>query len=383
MSAYRFDVEKIKTTRPADAALTVSIILLTGVGLVTLYSASSAFAERFFGTPFFFLKKQASFGAFGIMLMVVASWIDIELVRRWIKPLVLGSLLLCILTFVPGIGMAKNGAARWIRFGSHSYQPSELVKLVLPIYLAHFFAKKESRLDEVTSGVLPPAIIVTLYSLIIYLQNDFSTAAFIAFNALVVFFLAGIRLRHFLASAAVFVPVSLVMIFSKEYRVQRLMSFMEPEKDLMGAGYQVHASAMALFSGGFWGKGLGRGTRKIASVPEVHSDFIFSAYGEEFGFFGVVLLFALIAFFAFRGFVSGWRSDDTFKRLLAFGLTTMIVSQALLNLAVVVGAMPATGVPLPFFSAGGSSLATTLLMTGLLINISRKPAERVEVDNVR
>jgi cell division protein FtsW len=164
--------------------------------------------------------------------------------------------------------------------------------------------------------------------------------------------------------------------------VQRLLAFIEPDKDLMGAGYQVHASVLTLLSGGFWGKGLGSGTRKIASVPEVHSDFIFSAYGEEFGFFGVAFLFGLFALFAYRGFVTGWRSDDTFKRLLAYGLTAMIVSQALLNLAVVVGAIPATGVPLPFFSAGGSSLATTLLMVGLLLNISRKPIDR-EAENVR
>ena len=382
MSAYRFDVERIKTTRPTDASLTVSVILLVGIGLVTLFSASSAFAERFFGVPSYFLRKQSLFGIFGLLLMVVASWIDIETIRRWIKPLVLGSMLLCVLAFIPGIGMTKNGAARWIRLGSLSYQPSELVKLALPIYLAHFFAKKESRLDEVTSGVLPPAIIVTLFCLIIYLQNDFSTAAFIGVNALAVFFLAGIRLRHFIASAFVFVPVALLMVFSKEYRVQRLLAFIEPEKDLWGAGYQVHASILTLLSGGFWGKGLGRGTRKIASVPEVHSDFIFSAYGEEFGFFGVVFLFALFSFFAYRGFLSGRRSDDAFKRLLAYGLTTMIASQALLNLAVVVGAVPATGVTLPFFSAGGSSLATTLLMVGLLLNISRKSIER-EGDNVR
>ncbi|MFA6508793.1 MAG: putative lipid II flippase FtsW [Treponemataceae bacterium] len=382
MSTYRFDVEKIQSSRPADAALIVSIILLAGVGMVTLFSASSAFAERFFGSGTYFVQKQATFGAVGLILMIIVSTIDIELIRRWIKPLILGSLFLCVLTFIPGIGLMKNGAARWIKFGSFSYQPSELVKLALPIYLAHFFAKKENRLDNVTTGVVPPAIIVSLFCLFFYLQNNFSTAAFIGINSLAIFFLAGIKLRHFVMTAVVSIPLMLLMIFSKEYRIQRLLSFMEPEKDLMGVGYQVHASVVTLLSGGFWGKGLGRGTRKIASVPEVHSDFIFSAYGEEFGFFGVLLLFALFAFFAYRGLSAGIRSDDTFKRLLAFGLTLMIVSQALLNLAVVVGAVPATGVTLPFFSAGGSSLATTLLMAGLLINISRKTNER-EAGNVR
>lgn len=382
MSEYRFDVEKIKSSRPADAALVSSVILLAGVGIVTLYSASASFSERFFGDALFFLRKQAAFGAFGIALMLLASTIDLESIRRLVKPVVLGSLLLCVLTFVPGIGVAKNGAARWIRLGSFSYQPSELVKLALPFYLAHYFAKKEDRLDEVASGVLPPAIITALFCALIYLQNDFSTAAFLAFNALTIFFLAGIKLRHFFVTALVALPTAFLMIFSKEYRVARLMSFMEPEKDLLGAGYQVHASLLALGSGGVWGKGLGQGTRKVASVPEVHSDFILAAFGEEFGFFGILLLIAVFALFACRGLRSGFRSSDAFKRLLAYGTTTMIASQALLNFAVVVGAVPATGVPLPFFSAGGSSLATTLLAAGLLINVSRRADDRREVGDV-
>ncbi len=383
MSAYRFDVEKMKSSRPADSILVSAVILLAGVGLVVLYSASSSFSERFFGDAAFFLRKQAIFGVFGLALMLLASTVDIETIRRWVKPITMGTLLLCVLTFVPGIGIAKNGAARWIRFGSFSYQPSELAKLAIPFYLAHFFAKKEDRLDEVASGVLPPAIITGVFCLLIYLQNDFSTAAFIAFNALAIFFLAGIKLRHFAVTALVAAPIAFLMIFSKEYRVARLMAFIEPEKDPLGAGYQVHASVMTLVSGGFWGKGLGSGTRKIASVPEVHSDFIFAAFGEEFGFIGVLLLFALFALFAYRGLRSGFRSDDAFKRLLAYGLTTMIASQALLNFAVVVGAVPATGVPLPFFSAGGSSLATTLVMAGLLINVSRSSADIREDADVR
>jgi len=383
MSAYRFDAEKLKPTHPADAALVVSIILLAGVGLVTLFSASSSFAERFFGDSSYFLRRQAVFGFAGLALMLIAANIDLGWLRLWVKPLVLGALLLCFLTFVPGIGMTKNGAARWIRIGALSYQPSELVKLALPIYLAHFFAKKEDRMDKVSSGVLPAAIIVSIFCVAIYLQNDFSTASFIGFNAISIFFLAGIRFRHFIMTALAALPLAFLMVFSKDYRVARLMAFLDPERDLLGAGYQVHASLLTLFSGGFWGKGLGRGTRKIASVPEVHSDFIFSAFGEEFGFFGVALLFALFSLFAYRGLLAGFRSEDSFRRLLAYGLTTMIASQALLNLAVVVGAVPATGVPLPFFSAGGSSLATTLLMAGLLVNVSRKTAERREGSDVR
>ncbi|MDR2110690.1 MAG: FtsW/RodA/SpoVE family cell cycle protein, partial [Spirochaetaceae bacterium] len=167
-----------------------------------------------------------------------------------------------------------------------------------------------------------------------------------------------------------------------EHRLRRLISFLWPEWEPLGAGYQVHASLLTIGSGGFWGKGIGQGTRKIASVPEIHSDFIFSSFAEESGLIGVFLFFVLFSIFAVQGYRASLRSGDPFRRLLAFGLVTMIVSQALLNIAVVSGTLPATGVPLPFFSAGGSSLATTLLTAGLIVNVSRisyKPEETPHV----
>ncbi len=381
MSAYRLDVQRSVAGKGSDPILVSSIILLVGVGMVALYSASTAFAERFFGDSAYFLRKQAVFAAVGLVFFFVAARIDLEFVRRFVKPLVLGSVILCLLTFIPGIGMVKNGAARWIRVGPSSYQPSELVKLVLPLYLAHIFAKKEDRLDEASSGVLPPAIITTLFCLLVYLQNNFSTALFIALNALVLFFLAGVRFRHFIGAAAVSIPLAVLLIFTKEHRLRRVLTFFRPEWDPLGAGYQVRSSVDTVASGGFWGKGLGQGTRKIANVPEIHSDFVFAAYSEEMGFIGVVLIFLLFAVFAIRGYRSALRSGDTFKRLLACGLVTVMTAQALLNVAVVVGAVPATGVPLPFFSAGGSSLATTLFAAGLIVNVSRD-ADRPEVIDV-
>lgn len=381
MSAYRLDVERTVSSKGSDPILVSSIILLVGVGMVALYSASTGFAERFFGDATYFVRKQAVFAVVGVALFVIGSRIDMEIIRRFVKPLVLGSVLLCILTFIPGIGMVKNGAARWIKLGPSSYQPSELVKLVLPIYLAHIFAKKEDRLDEASSGVLPPAIITSLFCLLVYLQNNFSTAAFIGANALILFFLAGVRFRHFIAVALVSLPLATFLVFTKEHRVRRLLTFLRPEWDPLGAGYQVRSSVDTVAAGGFWGKGLGQGTRKIASVPEIHSDFVFASYSEEMGFIGVIVIFLLFALFAARGYRSALKSNDTFKRLLACGLVTTMAAQALLNVAVVVGAVPATGVPLPFFSAGGSSLATTMFAAGLVVNVSRS-ADRPEVLDV-
>jgi cell division protein FtsW len=279
---------------------------------------------------------------------------------------------------VPGIGVERYGASRWIEIASVSYQPSEMVKFVLPLYLAHLLDKKAGNLDNFYSGILPPVIVTGLFFTLIYLQNNFSTAVFIVFNAMVIFYLAGMRYRYFLAAIAMIVPVSALLVFTKEHRVRRLVSFIRPEWDPLGAGFQVNASRDAIVSGGFWGKGIGEGTRKIASIPEIHSDFIFSAYVEETGFLGILLFFALFTAFAILGYRAAWKAQTVFNRLLAAGLTTMIVSQALLNTAVVSGALPATGIPLPFFSAGGSSLATTLICAGLIANVAINNGKKSE-----
>jgi cell division protein FtsW len=285
---------------------------------------------------------------------------------------------LCILTLVPGIGIERYGASRWIEIASFSYQPSEMVKFVLPLYLAHLLDKKAGNMDNFYSGILPPVLVTGLFFGLIYVQNNFSTAVFLVFNAMIIFFLAGMRYRYFLAAIAMIVPISALLVFTKEHRVRRLVSFIRPEWDPMGAGFQVNASRDAIISGGFLGKGIGEGTRKIASIPEIHSDFIFSAYAEETGFVGILLLFALFSLFAVLGYRAAWKAETVFGRLLAASLTTMIVTQALLNVAVVSGALPATGIPLPFFSAGGSSLVTTLICAGLIANVARKGDTAIE-----
>jgi cell division protein FtsW len=276
---------------------------------------------------------------------------------------------------VPGIGIAKNGASRWIGLGSSSYQPSELVKLVLPLYLAHIFDKKKEQINSFSRGILPPAMITSIFFLLIYLQNNFSTALFIAVNGLFIFFMAGVKLRYFLGAAVILLPVSTFLVLSKEHRLRRFISYIWPDWEPLGAGYQVRSSLLTIGSGGFWGKGIGQGTKKIASVPEIQSDFIFSSYAEEFGFLGILLFFIAFGVFAYRGYRIALDSEDTFRRLLTFGLVTMICSQVLVNVAVVSGSLPATGIPLPFFSAGGSSLATTLVMAGLITNVSRRKSE--------
>jgi len=367
---YYFDAERAQSR--TVHLYYFCVILLLGLGLVTLYSSSYAFALRFFRDGNYFIFRQAVFGAIGLILFFIFSRINLRILRKCVMLLVCGSVFLCALTMVPGIGVERYGASRWIEIGSLSYQPSEMVKFVLPLYLAHILDKKSGNLDSFHSGILPPILVTGLFFVLIYVQNNFSTAVFLVFNAIIIFFLSGISSRYFFAAVAMILPISALLVFTKEHRVRRLVSFLRPEWDPLGAGFQVNASRDAIISGGLLGKGIGEGTRKIASIPEIHSDFIFSAYAEETGYIGIFLFFVLFAVFAVLGYRAAWRSETVFGRLLAAGLTTIITSQALLNTAVVSGALPATGIPLPFFSAGGSSLVTTLICAGLIANVARK-----------
>ncbi|MDR2747186.1 MAG: FtsW/RodA/SpoVE family cell cycle protein [Treponema sp.] len=368
---YQFEAERSPRSTGVNYLLVAAVFLLTGIGLVTLYSSSYAFASRFYRTGMHFMISQLRAGLVGIVLFFIASRINLELLRKLVKPLVVFAVIICVLTFVPGIGDTRNGASRWIKLpGDVTFQPSELVKFILPLYLAHIFDKKQERLDEFSASVLPPVLVTALFFIIIYLQNNFSTAVFIAVNALFIFFLAGVKLRYFFSAIVMLLPLSGLLILTREHRLRRLISFIKPEWEPQGAGYQVGSSVRTIALGGFLGKGLGQGTRKIASIPEVHSDFIFSSFAEESGFLGVVLVFVLFGVFAFLGYRGAARTT-LYRKLLAYGLLTMILSQAMLNVAVVSGSLPATGLPLPFFSAGGSSLAITLLMAGFIVNICR------------
>ena len=358
-----FDTVQMNSAPRHNHVLIASIFLMTGLGLVTLYSSSY---DSF--------TRQIIYCAAGVLLFIISSRISLELIRKFTRPMIIIALILCALTFIPGIGVVRNGASRWIRIGPFSYQPSELVKVVLPLYLAHILDKKHDSLNVFSSGVLPPVLVSAAFFALIYFQNNFSTAVFIALNALLIFFLAGIRLRYFIAATFIFLPLSTLLLLTKEHRVQRVVSFLQPEWEPQGAGYQVKNSLSAIRSGEFWGKGLGLGTRKIASVPEVQSDFIFCAYSEEAGFLGVVLFLILLAVFAVQGYKGALASSSIFNRLLGVSLVTAIVSQTLLNIAVVSGSLPATGIPLPFFSAGGSSLITSLICAGLIVNICRQRA---------
>jgi cell division protein FtsW len=363
--------ERNKSPEKLDIPFLLMVLVMSGIGMTALYSGSLGYAERVFGDPLYFVKRQAINLGIGLIFMFFLASLNLETCRKYLSRIVVVTLILSVLPFVPGIGITKNGAARWIGIGSATFQPSELIKLVSVFFLANLFAKKHERLDEPSVSIYPAAVMTFVFVGIVYLQNDFSTALFILVIALSLFFVAGVKISWFVRLCLLTLPFLALMILTKEYRVERVLSFIHPEHDPLGSGYQVNAALKALGDGGFWGMGLGNGIRKISGIPEVQSDFIFAVWAEEMGFFGVLVYFGMLAGFALRGYWVSIRCPDHFRSLLGFGCTSIILLQSLMNCGVVVRFFPATGIPLPFFSSGGSSLLITLCLCGLIINVSR------------
>ncbi len=365
-----FAAERVEKQH-SDFLMICGFMLLLGVGLVLLFSSSYFRSAVILGNPLKIFTDQCIFAIVGLVLAFVTSRLPLDKIRAALPWLLGISFVLMILTFIPGVGVEYLGGRRWFLLFGRSFQPSELVKLCLILYLASVLDKKQGRLDVPTEGLVPPFVMVLIFSGLIFMQNNFSTAMFILVVSLSIFFAAGVQLRYFGLTFILLVPLAAISIFTKEHRLGRILTYIKPEEDPTGAGYQILASLSLLKHGGFAGTGMGMGTRKLGSLPEAQSDFIFAVLGEELGFIGVALVIALFALLAWRGYRVARRAPTVFLRLLAFGITTSILIQAVVNIAVVANLIPATGIPLPFFSAGGSSLMITLLMAGLLVNTSR------------
>jgi cell division protein FtsW len=370
MSAV-FLPEKVRADK-ADFLLLLSLVLLVGLGSAVLFSASYFKAERLSGSPYFFIQKQLILLALGGVLAWFASRLNLDLVRRWVPALLAISALLMLAVFLPVWDAGEiYGARRWIvKFGL-SFQPSELAKLTVVLYLASMFAKKDGQLNDVGRSLLPPFSVSFVFVGLTLLQNDYSTAMFLLFVILVLFFLADVKLQYWFTVLGCAIGLGVFGILAAPYRLERVLTFLTPDRDPSGASFQTRAARDALEAGGFFGTGFGAGTHKLGGIPEVHNDFILASLGEELGLWGVAAMFALFGVLAWRGYAVSLGQTDPFRKILGLGLTTFLVYQVLINAAVVAGAVPATGVTLPFFSYGGSSVVISLIMGGLLINLSR------------
>lgn len=372
----RFALER--APQKHDATLVLVLVLLAGLGLSALFSASYNWAEEMYGDPFRLIRLQAMRVILGLAIALVAYHVPLSFLRSVVPFGLAATLGLMGLTFVPGLGEEYLGGRRWILLFGWSFQPSELVKVALVLYLAHILDRKRDRLDDTFNSVVPPLIVVGLFVGLVYLQNDFSTSIFIALVALLVFFVARVKLSFFLGLGIVATPLAAILLLTREHRVMRILAYIDPNLDQFGSGYQVLAARRALEQGGLWGRGIGQSVQKYGRLPEPHSDFVFAILGEELGLIGVIAVLALFVLFAVKGYRIAFAATTMFRSLLAFGLTSMIVLQALLNMAVVCGLVPATGIPLPFFSHGGSAILMTMLMCGLLLNVAREESAVLE-----
>ena len=363
-------MERVEKER-SDMVLIMLLVVILGVGIALLLSASYSFSSRAYQDPLYLVKRQLLWAAVGGGAGFVASLAPLELIRRAMPWILLGTLLFALLPFVPSLGTQVLGSRRWITVFGQSFQPSEMIKVTLILYMASYFARRESETLTLNS-LIPPFVVTVAFSAVILLQNDYSTAIFVLVTGLALVYFAQVRLPHFLLLCGLTVPLGFLLLFTREHRVQRLLAFLDTSGNRAGAAYQIVNARAALVSGGLWGLGLGRGAAKLGPVPMSHSDFIYAIIGEETGLLGALFVLALFGLLAWKGFQIAMRATDRFSSLTAFGITVVLCLQALLNMTVAVGLVPTTGVTLPFFSAGGSSLFATLLMCGLLVNLSRR-----------
>jgi cell division protein FtsW len=360
----------MKAERHLDFYLLFSVLTLLGLGIVMVYSASFVLAGQRFGDPYFFLKKQAVAAAIGLALLFVAARLDY---RRWQLlgiPLLILSLVLLAALILPGVRHEIGGSARWLKISFFSFQPAELAKLALVVYLARSLTKKEGRMKEFTVGFLPHMVVLGVLFALVLKQPDFGTGIIFAALVFLMLFAAGASFRHLGATALAALPVLFYIATRAKYRQGRLLTFLNPWGDPGNAGFQIIQSFLAFGSGNLFGVGLGMGKQKLFYLPEVHTDFIFSVIGEELGLLGVALVVGLFAVLIVRSFRACFRAPDLFGTYLALGITCLLAIQTLLNMGVVLGLLPTKGSTLPFISYGGTSLLMNLLAVGILLNIS-------------
>jgi len=354
-----------------DRWLFTVTMLLVFVGLVMVFSASAVMAKDKYGSPYAFLLRQLLWAVAGLVAMAVAMRLDY---RRYKSPAVVFSLMgLTTLLLISVFFLDRlHNTHRWIRWGGFSLQPSELAKPVLILFLAYFLEGRTKSMDDWRNTLLPAAAPVLVFLGLIVLQPDLGTAIACSGIAACILFVAEMRMRYFgYAFGAALLPLYL-LIFHVSWRRGRILAFLNPYADRQGTGFHIIQSLIAVATGGVTGTGLMEGKQKLFYLPEPHTDFIFAVTAEELGLVGAMFVVTLFAIFLWRGMRASWRTEDTFGRYLAVGITSMVVLQAFINISVVLGMMPTKGIPLPLVSYGGSSLFVTLACVGVLLNITKQ-----------
>lgn len=355
---------------PDFILIIVTLALLT-IGMIMVYSASAVWASYKMGDSFFFLKRQLLFAGLGVVAMFFIAKIDYWVWRSYSKIILIVCFVLLILVLIPGVGLVRGGARSWIGIGAFSIQPSEFMKFAMIIFLAKFLAEKQKVITSFKQGLLPALSFVFVAFGMIMLQPDLGTGTVMVGTCIVMIFVSGARIFHFAMLGLIGVAGFVGLIASAPYRMKRITSYLDPWSDPLGSGFQIIQSLLAIGPGGLFGLGLGQSRQKFLYLPEPQTDFIFAILAEELGFIGgsfVLLLFSLLLW---RGIRIALGAPDLYGTFLAVGIVAMIAIQVMINVGVVTGLMPVTGITLPFLSYGGSSLTLMLMAVGVLLNISR------------
>lgn len=357
-----------------DRILCGTALTLTAFGVVMVFSAGAAFAAKTYGDWTFFLKREAIYTLVGLTAFMFAARTDYSFYRRITYPLLFVSL--AMLALVLFVGLRVGGAVRWFRVGPLSFQPSEVAKFALVLYLSVLLARKAEKVRDFSVGFLPPLFMTGLFLGFMLLQPDLGTSVIVGVTALALLFVAGTRASYILLAVLVAAPVVWkVFVTGTPWRMKRLLAFLNPWEFRRDSGYQLVESLISVGSGGVFGQGLGQGRQKLFFLPEAHTDFILAVIGEELGLVGVVCVLFGFALFVWRGMVAALRARDLFGSYLAFGISMLFGLQVLVNMGVVLGLLPTKGLPLPFISYGGTALVMCLFSAGVLANISARNPE--------
>ena len=352
-----------------DKYILISVIILSLFGLLMIYSSSTIWAEYKFNDPYKFLKTQGIFLIIGYILIYIISNIPYQTYLKYSNTILISCIILLILVLIPGIGTVRNGSRSWFGIGSLGIQPSEFAKLGIIIFTSKYLTN--NKMKDIKTSVLPILSIVLLIFGLIMLQPDFGTGIIIVMTIIVLLYISGVKINFFIKLGILGLIGIITLIIMAPYRLKRIISFINPWADPLGSGFQIIQSLYAIGPSGLLGTGLGNSVQKHFYLPEPQTDFIFSIISEELGFMGVIIVTTLFITIIYRGLKTSMKQVDNFSKYLSFGLTFSLAFQAILNLMVVVGLIPVTGVTLPFLSYGGSSLLVSMINIGILLNISK------------
>lgn len=360
---------------PPDFILFITCLTLIGIGLVMVFSSSAIRANISYGDAYYFFRKQFIWALISLVVMVVVMKFNIARLKDFANPLMIIALV-CLALVITPVGIEANGASRWLGVGAINFSPAELAKLAMVLFMAKSLEGNLDNINSFKTGVLPYVLVMGVVCALIMKQPDLGTSIAIAGTVFFLLLVSGVRWSHLFCLGITGVIAVAGAIAAEPYRKERFIAFLNPWKYASDEGFQTIQSLYALGSGGLFGMGLGRSRQKFFYLPEPHTDFIYSILGEELGFIGAFLVIILFLLFAWRGYKIAINAPDNFSSILAAGITTMIIFQAAINIGVVSGALPVTGITLPFISYGGSSLLFTMVGVGILLNISRYSSYR-------